>query len=446
MFSGSEARQSLMTKVCPRRIVWLIPIASFVFLGAGDSEESIKPLLLALVILLPAAKVSGWVLEKFGQPAVLGELLAGMLLGNLSLVGFTGLDYLKSDAGLEILARLGVILLLFEVGLDSSLTDLLKVGLSSLLVAIVGVILPFGLGWLVSSLLLSEQSPYVHAFIGATLCATSVGITARVLQESDRLKSREAKIILGAAVIDDVLGLVVLAVLSGIIMGAGTGTSAGAGSVIWLVVKVSIFLAGSLALGVFFVPRIVRQVAKAKSKGMLFTFALAFCFLLSYLSTVMGLAAIVGAFAAGLILEAVPFQELLQEDEHSPEEMLHPISTFLVPLFFLYMGIQIELASLFRFEVIGLALALTIVAIIGKQVCGLVAVEKGLNRLAIGLGMVPRGEVGLIFAGVGLKLNIGGRPILSENVFAAILVMVIITTLLTPPLLQWSFSRHDTSR
>ena len=435
-----------MTKVCPRRIVWLISIASFVFLGAGDSEESIKPLLLALVILLPAAKVSGWVVEKFGQPAVLGELLAGMLLGNLSLVGFTGLDYLKGDAGLEILARVGVILLLFEVGLDSSLTDLLKVGLSSLLVAIVGVILPFGLGWLVSSLLLSEQSPYVHAFIGATLCATSVGITARVLQESDRLKSREAKIILGAAVIDDVLGLVVLAVISGIIMGAGTGTSAGAGSVIWLVVKVSIFLAGSLALGVFFVPRIVRQVAKAKSKGMLFTFALAFCFLLSYLSTVMGLAAIVGAFAAGLILEAVPFQELLQEDEHSPEEMLHPISTFLVPLFFLYMGIQIELASLFRFEVIGLALALTIVAIIGKQVCGLVAVEKGLNRLAIGLGMVPRGEVGLIFAGVGLKLNIGGRPILSENVFAAILVMVIITTLLTPPLLQWSFSRHDTSR
>jgi Kef-type K+ transport system membrane component KefB len=445
MFCGSDARQSLMTKVCPR-IVWLIPIASFVFLGAGDSEESIKPLLLALVILLPAAKVSGWVLEKFGQPAVLGELLAGMLLGNLSLVGFTGLDYLKSDAGLEILARLGVILLLFEVGLDSSLADLLKVGLSSLLVAIVGVILPFGLGWLVSSLLLSEQSPYVHAFIGATLCATSVGITARVLQESDRLKSREAKIILGAAVIDDVLGLVVLAVISGIIMGGGTGTSAGAGSVIWLVVKVSIFLAGSPALGIFFVPRIVRQVAKAKSKGMLFTFALAFCFLLSYLSTVMGLAAIVGAFAAGLILEAVPFQELLQEDEHSPEEMLHPISTFLVPLFFLYMGIQIELASLFRFEVIGLALALTIVAIIGKQVCGLGAVEKGLNRLAIGLGMVPRGEVGLIFAGVGLKLNIGGRPILNENVFAAILVMVIITTLLTPPLLQWSFSRHRISR
>jgi len=246
-------------------------------------------------------------------------------------------------------------------------------------------------------------------------------------------------------VIDDVLGLVVLAVITGLVIGAGSGAGASAGSVIWLVVKVSIFLVGSLLLGVFFAPRIVRQVAKAKSKGMLFTFALAFCFLLSYLSTVIGLAAIVGAFAAGLILEGVPFQEFLQEGEHSPEEMLHPISTFLVPLFFLYMGIKIELATLFRFEVIGLALALTFAAIIGKQACGLAALERGLNRLAIGLGMVPRGEVGLIFAGVGLKLKIGEQPILNDRVFAAILVMVIITTLLTPPLLQWSFSRHGAS-
>jgi Kef-type K+ transport system membrane component KefB len=186
----------------------------------------------------------------------------------------------------------------------------------------------------------------------------------------------------------------------------------------------------------------MRQVAKAKSKGMLFTFALAFCFLLSYLATLIGLAAIVGAFAAGLILEGVPFQELLHEDERSPEEMLHPLSTFLVPLFFLHMGIKIELASLFRVEVIGLALALTLVAIIGKLACGLGAMERGLNRLSIGLGMVPRGEVGLIFAGVGLTLNVGGEPVLDEAAFAAILVMVMVTTLITPPLLQWSFARR----
>lgn len=419
----------------------IVLIPSIVLLGAQEQGDLIKPLLLALVILLPVAKVAGWLVEKLGQPAVLGELLAGMLLGNLSLVGFHALDYLKTDLGLEILSGLGVILLLFEVGLDSSLADLLKVGLSSFLVAAIGVILPFGLGWMVSSFLLSEHSLYVHAFIGATLCATSVGITARVLRDMNKIRTREAKIILGAAVIDDVLGLVILAIITGLIIGAGIGASVTTTSIVWLITKVATFLAGSIALGILFIPRVVRQVAKAKSKGMLFTFALAFCFLLSYLSTLIGLAAIVGAFAAGLILEGVPFQEFLHEDERSPEDMLHPLSTFLVPLFFLTMGIKIELASLLRAEVIGLVLALTIVAIIGKQACGWGAVDKGLNRLAIGLGMVPRGEVGLIFAGVGLTLNVEGERILDGSTFAAILVMVMITTLITPPLLQWSFTR-----
>jgi Kef-type K+ transport system membrane component KefB len=210
---------------------------------------------------------------------------------------------------------------------------------------------------------------------------------------------------------------------------------------VWLVTKVAIFLAGSLALGVFLVPRLVRQLAKAKSKGMLFTFALVFCFLLSYLATLIGLAAIVGAFAAGLILEGVPFQDFLEEGERSPEDMLHPLSTFLVPLFFLHMGIKIDLASLARVEVIGLALALAFLAIVGKQACGLGVVERGLNRLAIGIGMVPRGEVGLIFAGVGLTLAVRGERILNEAIFAAVVVMIMITTLITPPLLQWSFSR-----
>src|SRR5262245_51400125 len=420
----------------------VILLSLILFPAAQGHEDSMKPLLLALFILLPIAKLAGWIVERWQQPAVLGELLAGVFLGNLGLVGLHALDYLKMDAGLEILSGLGVILLLFEVGLNSSLADLLKVGLSSFMVATIGVVLPFGLGWLVSFFLLSEHSLYVHAFIGATLCATSVGITARVLQDIDKIRTREAKIVLGAAVIDDVLGLIVLAIISGMIIGSTTGTGITAGSIVWLVTRVAIFLVGALVLGLFFVPRLMRQVAKAKSKGMLFTFALAFCFLLSYLATLIGLAAIVGAFAAGLILECVPFQELLHEDERSPEEMLHPLSTFLVPLFFLHMGIKIELASLFRVEVIGLALALTLVAIIGKLACGLGAMERGLNRLSIGLGMVPRGEVGLIFAGVGLTLNVGGEPVLDESAFAAILVMVMVTTLITPPLLQWSFARR----
>jgi Kef-type K+ transport system membrane component KefB len=420
----------------------LLLMALVLFLGAQEHEDLMKPLLLALVILLPVARLAGWLVERVGQPAVLGELVAGMVLGNLSLVGVSELQYLKSDVGLEILSGLGVILLLFEVGLDSSLADLMRVGLSSLIVATIGVILPFGLGWLVSAFLLAGQSPYMHAFIGATLCATSVGITARVLQDMNQLRSREARIILGAAVIDDVLGLVVLAIISGLIIGLSTGQSLSAASIIWLVAKVAVFLAGSLALGIFFVPRIVRQVAKAKTKGMLFTFALAFCFLLSYLASLIGLAAIVGAFAAGLILEGVPFQEFLDEGERSPEDMLHPLSAFLVPLFFLHMGIQIELASLFSVQVIGLALALTAFAVIGKQACGLGVLEKGPDRLSIGLGMVPRGEVGLIFAGVGLTLKVDGERVLDEAAFAAILFMVVVTILMTPPLLHWSFNRR----
>jgi len=426
--------------------IFLLIGAWLLLSGAASHDDAMSSLLLALVILLPAAKLAGWGVEKIGQPPVLGELLAGIVLGNLNLVGIDGLEYLKTDLGLEILAGLGVILLLFEVGLDSSLGDLLKVGVSSLAVATIGVILPFALGWGVSAFLLAEQSPYVHAFIGATLCATSVGITARVLQDLKKTRTREATIILGAAVIDDVLGLVVLAIISGLIIGANTGATLTTGAILWLITKIALFLIGSLIVGVMFVPRLMRQVSRLESEGMLFTFALAFCFLLSYLATLIGLASIVGAFAAGLILEKVPFQELLHENETSPEDMLHPLSRFFVPIFFLQMGIKIDLASFSQPGVIGLALALTIAAILGKQLCGFGALERGLNRFAIGLGMIPRGEVGLIFAGVGLTLKIAGEPILNKDIFAAILVMVIITTLITPPLLQWSFSRSRRER
>lgn len=400
-------------------------------------------LLLALVVLLPCAKLGVLAAERLGQPAVMGELIAGMLLGNIGLVGLHSLDYLKTDPALEMLANLGVILLLFEVGLDSSLADLLKVGLSSLLVAVIGVILPFGLGWFTSALLLSDHSIYVHAFIGATLCATSVGITARVLQDIHKIRTREARIILGAAVIDDVLGLIVLAIITGLITAASSGSVLSLGSIAWLIAKVIIFLIGSLAIGIFLIPRLFRQMAKAKMKGLLFSLCLAFCFLLSYLATLIDLASIVGAFAAGLILEGIPLEEYLHEDEPSPEDMLHPLSAFLVPLFFLHMGIKMDLNSLIRLDVMGLALALTVAAIVGKQACGIGAVERGLNRLSIGIGMIPRGEVGLIFAGVGLTLSVGGERIIDEATFAAILVMVVVTTLITPPLLQWSFKGSE---
>lgn len=227
------------------------------------------------------------------------------------------------------------------------------------------------------------------------------------------------------------------------IIGLSSGTALSLESIVWLIAKVIIFLAGSLATGIFLIPRLFRQIAKAKMKGMFFSFCLAFCFLLSYLATLIGLASIVGAFAAGLILEGIPFEQYLHEDEPSPEAMLHPLSAFLVPLFFLQMGIKMDLNSLIRLDVLGLALALTAAAIVGKQACGMGALEKGLNRLCIGIGMIPRGEVGLIFAGVGLTLSVGGERIIDEGTFAAVLVMVVVTTLITPPLLQWAFKRSE---
>jgi Kef-type K+ transport system membrane component KefB len=413
---------------------------SVVFAGAEGHGEAISNLLLALVILLPVAKLAGAFAEKLEQPAVMGELIAGLILGNLSLFGFDSLNFLKTDAGLEMLAQLGVIILLFEIGLDASLADLMRVGVSALLVAAVGVALPFLLGWLVSAWLLPDRSYYVHAFIGATLCATSVGITARVLQDIDAIRTQEAKIILGASVIDDVLGLLILAVVSGMIMGADSGTAVTVGSIGYLIGTAVIFLAGSLYIGIWFVPHIFRHAAKTASRGVIFTLTLTLCFLLSYLSGLIGLAPIVGAFAAGLILESVRMEMYLQSEESPPDEMLHPLSAFLVPLFFVQMGLKIDLASLIQLDVMGLAAALTLAAIVGKQACGLAAIGKGLSRLSIGIGMIPRGEVGLIFAGIGLSLAVKGERILDEAVFSAILIMVMVTTIITPPLLQWSFA------
>ncbi|HEY1266090.1 MAG TPA: cation:proton antiporter [Candidatus Binatia bacterium] len=423
-----------------QKFLLCLALAAAPLLVGAASEES-AGVLLALAVLLPAAKLAGWLAERAGQPAVLGELLAGIVIGNLTLFGYDGLEYLKKDPALETLAAIGVILLLFEVGLESSLADLIKVGVSSLLVAVVGVVLPFVLGWAVCAWLLPKHSYYAHAFIGAALSATSVGITARVLRDMGRLKARESSIILGAAVIDDVLGLVILAVVTGMIAAAGAGAPFTAGSIAWLVAKVIVFLAASLTLGLFFAPRLMAQAARANIKGLMFVLSLSFCFALAYIAALIGLAAIVGAFAAGLILQRVPWSEHAAEGERSMEDLLHPVSAFLVPLFFAYTGLQMNVTWLARPDVLALSLALTAAAIAGKQACGLAVVERGLNRVAIGVGMIPRGEVGLIFAGIGLTLHVGGERIVDDAAFAAVVVMVMLTTLVSPPLLQWSFGR-----
>ena len=398
-----------------------------------------------LAIFLAAAKLGGDLATRARQPAVLGELIAGVILGNLGLIGITGLQGLASNSTLDALAQIGVILLLFEVGLESTVHDMLKVGVTAVLVATLGVVTPFVLGWLVGDLLLPGESWYAHAFLGATLTATSVGITARVLKDLGKSTTPEARVILGAAVVDDVFGLVILAVLSGVIAAANAGIPMAFGSVGLIVVKAVLFLGGALALGHIVSPRLFGLASRLHGRAVLLATALVFCFALSYVAALIGLAAIVGAYAAGLILEDVHYRQFTERGERPLGELLQPVGAFLVPLFFVLMGMRVDLTAFARVDILGLAALLTVAAIIGKQACALGAIGGKLDRLTIGLGMIPRGEVGLIFANIGLGLTIGGAPVIARTTYSAVVIMVIVTTLVTPPALRWSLERRPLS-
>ena len=318
-------------------VVVVLGFCACMFLGgstvgaSADAAEAhgdpIASLILSLAFILVAAKVGGHYATVIGQPPVLGELLAGVLIGNLTLVGVPGLESLKTDTAVDMLARLGVILLLFQVGLESTIGQMLKVGLSSFLVASLGVIGPFVLGWVVGAWLLPNASVYAHVFLGATLTATSVGITARVLKDLGRSQSDEARIILGAAVIDDVQGLVILAVVTGIIAAANQGGSVSYGGISLVLLKATVFLFGSLALGVYLSPRLFTFASKLQAGGVLLATGLAFCFVLAWLADLIGLAPIVGAFAAGLVLEDLHYRDFVDRGEHTLDQLIEPIAS-----------------------------------------------------------------------------------------------------------------------
>jgi Kef-type K+ transport system membrane component KefB len=394
--------------------------------------------LLGIVVILLTARIGGRIFEKLGQPSVLGELVFGMLVGNAHLIGIPFFSDIVGNSHIDILSRLGVVVLLFMVGLESNIKEMAKVGVPSFLVATVGVIVPFFLGFLVSRWFFPEAAFNVHLFIGAALTATSVGITARVFKDLGKLGIPEAKIILGAAVIDDVMGLIVLSVVSGII----TTGSLSWGSVAIITAKSFAFLAGAIVVGSYVAPRIGKYVTTIPTRGLKLVTALIFAFLFSWAANLIGLATIVGAFAAGLILDDVHFSGMKRknhhgedEDEFHIEDLIQPISDFLVPIFFVLMGMQVKLETFADMKVLGVAAGLTMAAVLGKQVCGLV-VKKGYDRLVIGLGMIPRGEVGLIFAAIGKGLGV-----VNDSVFSSIVIMVIVTTLVTPPALSYALDR-----
>ncbi len=413
-------------------------------MSVGHAGDSIPQVLLLLAAVMVGAKLAGEAAERLRLPPVVGELLLGVLIGNLRLFGGPDTAALAADPSLMLLAELGALLLLFQVGLESTPREMMSVGGRALLVAVVGVVTPMALAFALGEAVYPRESWLVHLFLGALLTATSVGITARVLQDAGVVRERFARIILGAAVIDDVLGLLVLAVVAGLIQGAASGTHLGAAGLALIVGKAVVFLAGALVVGSFLTPRLFRSALALRSSGVVQSLSLGLCFLLAWLAQRAGLAPIVGAYAAGLVLEEVHFEGQRERGERPLHESLAPLTAFLVPVFFARMGLLVDLRAFASLDVLEQAVALTLVAVAGKLVCGLV-VPRDSARLSVGLGMMPRGEVGLIFAGMGTRLMVDGAPVIGPGTYAAAIFMVLMTTLLTPPLLLWSIRRRKPS-
>ena len=452
----------------------------------GGHSDPFSFILIELAIIIFVAMLGRWLAGRFDQPAVLGELLIGVVLGNIGywlgrpffvlvmhlgdagslfeevwrtgasvadaagrvfsetqlaaggvgaellgiMTGPDGIQFILMAVSLWMFSSLGVILLLFMVGLESSVAEMIKVGGRASVVAVVGVVVPFGLGFAVSTWLLPDLSTPVHLFLGATLCATSVGITARVFKDLGALQRREARIILGAAVIDDVLGLIILAVVAGIVV---TGEIQSM-EIIRISVLSVLFLGTVMLFGERLARWGARIVASLDRDNNKLLFPLALAFAMSWFANQIELATIVGAFAAGLILCDQHF------DEHSRgvtiEDLIAPFEKIFAPVFFVLMGMQVNLVSFLQPGIISLAIALTVAAIVGKLIAGMPA-GAGVDRLTVGLGMVPRGEVGLIFASIGKGLGV-----VNDAVFSALVVMIMVSTLLTPPALKWSLSRR----
>jgi len=445
-------------------------------------QDPVAPVILGVTGILFFALIGRYLARQSGQPTVLGELLMGVALGNIGyLLSFDFIEILRvgpvlfeiteqslagapviettrnvldsktADQVIEILrgtngpaliqvahavdvfSRYGVIFLLFLVGLETSTREMREVGGDSIRVALIGVIAPFVLGFFTIWWLMPELSFNVDLFVAATLGATSIGISARVLKELNLTKSREARIIMGAAVFDDILGLIILAVITGIILSGGIEVT----NVISIILLSALFLVLAFGMGPYFLNLTIRMVKRfSLGEAKLFIVFL-FVMTLAWLANAVGLATIIGAFAAGVILNEGYFESLdTKAKSLSIKDLIAPLEAILVPIFFVLMGVQVKLEMFMDLQVIYMTTGLLTAAIIGKVMCG-IGVRAKSNRLAIGFGMLPRGEVGLVFAAIGKSLGV-----INDALFASVVLMVIITTLLAPPLLRWNLLRH----
>lgn len=450
------------------------------YASAGSHDDPIASVLLAVTGLFFFALLGRFLANYFNQPRVLGELLMGVLLGNLcyffdvqlmvilregstifdimknflnniplseavsaatlnpvyaqqiihALSGENGVDYIKVAYIIDAFSRYGVIFLLFVVGLESSIESLKHTGREAVWVAIIGVIAPMVLGFGVAYALIPEASLQADLFVAATLSATSIGITARVLADMKKLQTREARTVLGAAMLDDVLGLVILAAVSSVVI-SGTVESK---VVVRILFQALVFFLGVLFLGPILLKKVISLCSfLAPWETKLFVSFL-FVMVLAWLASLVQLAAIIGAFAAGLILHDNYFKISNvvddKEDELTIYQLIAPFEAILAPLFFMVIGIQVKLESFVNGNVLLLAAGLIVAAIVGKLLSGLGASKKD-DRLLIGIGMLPRGEVGLVFASIGRTLGV-----VSDDLFSAIVLMVIVTTFIAPTLLK----------
>jgi Kef-type K+ transport system membrane component KefB len=416
--------------------VLLLALPTNVWAAYGADGPDFARLFWVLAIMLLAGKFSGELAERMGQPAVLGELLAGAILGG-SLLGI--IPTVAEDAltpVVEVLAEIGVVILLFEIGLQTDLKAMARVGKGAAAIAVVGVVLPMigGIFFWLSPLANHAYGlvgvSMTAVFIGATLTATSVGITARVLQDLRVMHCVESRLIIGAAVIDDILGLVLLGLVSTLAAG-GAVTVLSVGKSLAVAVG---FLVVAVGVGLRVAPMLFDLLNRMRVRGMLLVTAFSFLLIVAALADQLGSAMIVGAFAAGLILSGTNQFDLI-------EERIKRVADIFTPIFFLSIGAKFDVGLLNPFvsdnlPVLGMGLALFFIAIVGKVAAGWAVPWRRFNRVAVGVGMIPRGEVGLIFANMGLVMGV-----LSTELFGSIIIMVIGTTFVAPPFLKVAFGR-----
>jgi Kef-type K+ transport system membrane component KefB len=375
-------------------------------------------------VILVCAKLFGELALRCGQSAIIGELIAGVIIGP-SVLGLVHTTPTFAE-----LSELGAVVLLFEAGLSTNIKEFARAGGWAALVAALGVLFPYLFGYLIFRYFGMHEHSAI--FAGAVLTATSVGITARVFLDLKKLDTKEAKIVLGAAVIDDVIGLVILAVVSSLV----EGNSVGFGTIMAISGKAVLFLALVVGIGLLVLPFIFKYIKKMHQEGIIFVLGMAICLLVAALSNKVGLAPIVGAFAAGLVLSNTKYVDEIKAG-------VKPLYMFLVPVFFVLMGtaVDVDIFNPFVAEnrpILLMAAILFAAAFFGKVIAGFAVFKKGIDRLLIGVSMVPRGEVGLIFASIGLTLGV-----FHQQVYSALVVVIMLTTLVTPIILKWLLTRKE---